>query len=176
MKNIFSYFTILLLAAGVFSFATQNNWKVGKDYSIKFSTKGVDGIFKTFNATIQFDETKLDAASFVMNIDVNSINTGNGLQNKHALGDEWFNAEKYPKIKFTSTSFSKSGEGFNVKGKLQVKNQTKDITIPFTFKKKGKKGTIATNFSINRIDYGVGKANNDVGNTIKIDATIPVNL
>jgi polyisoprenoid-binding protein YceI len=176
MKLLFSYLSILLLSAGVFSFSVQNNWKLGKDYSIKFSTKGVDGIFKTFNATIQFDETKLENASFNMTIDVNSINTGNGLQNKHALGDEWFDAEKYPKIKFTSSSFSKSGTSYTVKGKLQVKNQTKEISIPFTFKKKGKKGTFTTNFSINRIDFGVGKANNDVGNTLKIDATIPVNL
>lgn len=165
---------MLLLIGGAFAFTTATGWKLGKDYEIQFSTKGVSGIFKTFTATIEFDEADLDGSKFAMSIDVNSINTGNGLQNKHAIGNDWFDAEKYPKIKFTSSSFEKTGAGYNVKGKLTVKDVTKDITIPFTFKKSGGKGTFVANFSIDRVAYGVGKANGDVGNSIKIEAKIPV--
>ncbi|MNE63496.1 hypothetical protein D3C80_1588510 [compost metagenome] len=109
-----------------------------------------------------------------MTIDVNSINTGNGLQNKHAAGDEWFNAEKYPNIKFTSSSFEKTTTGYSVKGKLQVKDVTKDVTIPFTFTKSGNKGKFVATFTIDRSAYNVGKSGGDVGNNIKITATIPV--
>jgi polyisoprenoid-binding protein YceI len=174
MKTIVKYTAMLLLVGGAFAFTTATGWKLGKEYNIQFSTKGVSGIFKTFTATIEFDEADLATSKFVMSIDVNSINTGNGLQNKHAVGAEWFDATKYPKIKFTSSSFEKTAAGYNVKGKLQVKDITKDISIPFTFKKAGAKGTFVANFSIDRITYGVGKANADVGNSIKIDAKIPV--
>lgn len=165
---------MLLLVGGAFAFTSATGWKLAKDYSIQFSTKGVSGIFKTFTSTIAFDEADLANSKFVMTLDVNSINTGNGLQNKHAIGDDWFDAAKYPKIKFTSSSFSKTGTGYAVKGKLQVKNVTKDISIPFTFKKTGGKATFTAKFSIDRIAYGVGKATDDVGNTITIEAKIPV--
>lgn len=165
---------ILLLIGGVFAFTQSKTWKVSKDYSIDFSAKGVNGIFKTFSATINFDDAQLSASKFVMTIDVNSINTGNGLQNKHALGEEWFNADKYPNIKFTSSSFEKTEKGYSVKGKLQVKDVTKDVTIPFTFTKSGSKGKFSASFSIDRGTYNVGKAGGDVGNSIKINAVIPV--
>lgn len=165
---------ILLLIGGVFAFTQVKTWKISKDYNVDFSAKGVNGIFKTFSGSIQFDEAKLADSKFVLTIDVNSINTGNGLQNKHALGDEWFNADKYPNIKFTSSSFEKTASGYSVKGKLQVKDVTKDITIPFTFTKSGNKGKFISSFSIDRSVYNVGKAGGDVGNSIKINVTIPV--
>ena len=165
---------MLLLVGGVFAFTQVKAWKISKDHSVEFSGKGVDGIFKTFSGTINFDEAKLSASKFVFTIDVNSINTGNGLQNKHALGEEWFHAEKYPNIKFTSSSFEKTSGGYSVKGKLQVKDVTKEVTIPFTFTKSGSKGKFVSAFTIDRSVYGVGKASGDVGNTIKINVTIPV--
>lgn len=174
MKKIAHLTAMLLLIGGAFAFTMATGWKLGKDYEIQFSTKGVNGIFKTFTATMDFDEANLASSKFVMSIDVNSINTGNGLQNKHAISAEWFDAAKYPKIKFTSSSFEKTATGYTVKGKLQVKEVTKDVSIPFTFKKSGAKGTFTANFSIDRITYGVGKANADVGNSIKIEAKIPV--
>ncbi|MDR0801379.1 YceI family protein [Fluviicola sp.] len=166
--------SVLLLIGGVFAFIQVPAWKVAKDYNIEFSAKGVDGVFKTFTATISFDEAKLAASRFVMTIDVNSINTGNGLQNKHAVSDEWFDAEKYPNIRFTSSSFEKTASGYSVKGKLQVKDVTKEVTIPFTFSKSGSKGKFAATFSIDRFAYNVGKSGGDVENNIKITATIPV--
>jgi polyisoprenoid-binding protein YceI len=165
---------ILLLVGGVFAFTQVKAWKIGKDYNVDFSAKGVNGIFKTFSGTINFDETKLADSKFSFTIDVNSINTGNGLQNKHAVGAEWFNADKYPNIKFTSSSFEKTANGYSVKGKLQVKDVTKEVTVPFTFTKSGNKGKFVSSFSVDRSTYNVGKPGGDVGNTIKINVTIPV--
>lgn len=165
---------ILLLLGGVFAFTQVKTWKIGKDYSVDFSAKGVNGIFKTLTGTVNFDETKLSESKFVFTIDVNSINTGNGLQNKHALGDEWFNADKYPNIKFTSSSIEKKENGYAAKGKLTIKDVTKEVTIPFTFTKSGSKGKITSSFSVDRAAYNVGKAGGDVGSTIKINVTIPL--
>jgi polyisoprenoid-binding protein YceI len=174
MRKSLFLMAMLLLVGGVFAFTQVKTWKIGKDYSVEFSAKGVNGIFKTMSGTVNFDEAKLSESKFVFTIDVNSINTGNGLQNKHAVGDEWFNAEKYPNIKFTSSSFDKKESGYSVKGKLTVKDVTKEVTIPFTFTKSGNKGKIVSSFNIERSAYNVGKAGGDVGNTIKINVTIPV--
>ena len=51
---------------------------------------------------------------------------------------------------------------------------SKEISIPFTFTKKGNKGTFIAKFSVDRSDFQVGKKNGGVAEAIKISATIPV--
>ncbi len=168
-KLVFSAITLLTLSA-VFAFTTLQNWKIKETHEIQFSSKEVNGVFKTFTGTIAFDAADLAKSKFDLIVDVASINTGNGLMNKHAKGDDWFNAEKFPSIKFTSTKIEKSGTDFKAVGTLEMHGVKKDFTVPFSFKK----NIFKANFSVNRIDFKVGKADNDVSTVLKIDATIPV--
>lgn len=175
MNKLTRFSSLTLLALMLLAFApATSSWKVGNDYTVSFSTSGVSGVFKTFSGSIDFDASKLNQAKFDFKLDVTSINTGNGMQNTHAKGADWFDASKYPNIKFVSSSFEKTSSGYTVKGKLTIKNVTQEESIPFTFSQKGNKGKFVAKFSVNRVEYGVGKAGNDVGNSIKIEATIPV--
>ena len=162
------------LIGGLSAFVQLTSWTVAQDYSVKFSGKGVSGIFKTFNATIIFDESQLANSRFVVTIDVASINTGNAMQNRHATGAEWFDATKYPKITFTSGSFEKSASGYVVKGKMEVKGKVKEVTIPFNFTKTGTAGVFTSTLMIKRSDYGIGAGSNDVSDEIKVDVKVPV--
>lgn len=168
-KLVFSAFTLLTIAA-VFAFTTLQNWKIKETHQISFSSNDVNGVFKTFTGTIAFDAADLAKSKFDLTVDVASINTGNGLMNKHAKGDDWFNAAKYPSIKFISSKIEKSGTDFKAIGTLEMHGIKKDITVPFSFQK----NIFKANFSVNRIDFKVGKADNDVSTALKIDATIPV--
>lgn len=168
-KLVFSALTLLTITA-VFAFTTLQNWKIKETHQISFSSNDVNGVFKTFTGTIAFDAADLAKSKFDLTVDVASINTGNGLMNKHAKGDDWFNAEKYPSIKFTSSKIEKSGTDFKAIGTLEMHGIKKDITVPFSFKK----NIFKANFSVNRTDFKVGKADNDVSAVLKIDATIPV--
>jgi polyisoprenoid-binding protein YceI len=167
-----NFFFIFVLAAFT-SFAQQ--YKLADGYKISFTNPDVSGTFDELSApSIVFDETKLSSSKLNFKIEVGSINTGNGLMNKHAKGEEWFNAEKYPYIEFTSSKIEKTAEGFKATGKLQMHGVSKEISIPFTFSKKGSKGTFIAKFSVDRTDYQIGKKNGGVAETIKITATIPV--
>ncbi len=167
-----------LFLAFAFLFVMSNShaqeWKIGQDYNITFASKDASGVFKEFSGTIVFDAENLSNSSMKLKIKVESINTGNGLQNKHAKSEEWFDASKYPNISFESSRIEKTESGFKAVGKLEIRGVKKDVTIPFTFVKKGSKGTFVAKFSVDRTDYGVGKKGNDVSETIKITATIPV--
>lgn len=165
--------TILTLG-GLFAFVQLGNWKVSPDYSVKFSGKGVTGIFKTFSADINFDASKLATSTIAITIDVASLNTGNAVQNRHAVGADWFDATKYPKIRFTSASIEKSGSGYIVKGKMEVKGKVKDVAIPFNFTQSGASGEFTSTLTIKRSDYGVGAASNDVSDEIKVELKVPV--
>jgi polyisoprenoid-binding protein YceI len=164
----------ILTLGGMFAFIQLNNWTVSPNYSVKFSGKGVNGIFKTFTADIHFEETRLATSSVVVTIDVASLNTGNAVQNRHAVGPEWFDANKFPKIKFTSSAIEKSGTGYVVKGKMEVKGKVKDVAIPFNFAKSGTAGEFTATLTVKRSDYGIGAATNDVSDEIKVDVKVPV--
>jgi polyisoprenoid-binding protein YceI len=150
-------------------------YKLAEGYKISFSNPDVSGTFDELTASaIVFDEAKLATAKLNFKIEVGSINTGNGLMNKHAKGEEWFNADKYPYIEFASSKIEKTSEGYKATGKLQMHGVSKEVTIPFTFSEKGNKGTFVAKFSVDRSDYQIGKKNGGVSETIKISATIPV--
>lgn len=169
MKS-FSFIIVLFLSLSSFG----QGWKLLETHKVAFSNKDVSGTFDEITGTIVFDSENLSTAKLNFKLKVESINTGNGLQNKHARGDEWFNAEKYPYIEFNSTKIEKSESGFKAIGKLEMHGVTKDVIIPFTFSKKGNKGTFIAKFSVNRTDYNVGKKGDDVADAIKITATLPV--
>lgn len=171
----------MLLTAGAafvlvaaFAFAAVQNWQLTDKYSITFSSADVSGIFKKMSGTIAFDEKALAQSKFDIAVEVGSINTGNGLQNKHAKGEEWFDAEKFPLIKFTSATIAKSGAGYAATGTLEVKGTKKQITIPFTFKPAGAGAEFAAIFNVNRNDFKVGKPGGEVADVIKIEISAPV--
>lgn len=165
---------LVLLLGGLFAFTGVQGWKVSKGYSISFSGKGVEGIFKRFKADINFDERNLAESRFMIIIDVNSLNTGSALQNKHATGIEWFDAARYPQVTFVSSSIEKNADGYQAKGKMTIKGNSKDISIPFNFTNSGAKAKFTSNFSIKRSDFFVGKPSNDVWDEIKIKVELPV--
>ncbi len=174
MKKLIISMATLLVITAVFAFSVAQKWAIADKYSIKFSSSEVAGIFKTFSGSIDFDEANPASSKFDVTIDVNSINTGNGLQNKHAKGEEWFDAAKYPAIKYTSKKIVKAGAGYQVTGNLTIKGVSKEFTIPFTFKKAGAGATFNGSFTVNRSDFKIGKPGGEVGEQIKIDVAVPV--
>ena len=174
MKKIIFSITIMAALATVFAFTLPSNWQIAGKYNISFSTSGVSGIFKTFNGSIVFDEQNVAASKFDVNIDVASINTGNGMQNKHAKSSDWFDVAKYPSIRFTSAKFQKVGNAYQVTGNLQMHGITRPVSVPFTFKRAGNGGTFEGSFTVNRTDFGIGKPGGEVGDVIKLAVSVPV--
>jgi polyisoprenoid-binding protein YceI len=174
MKKFLMYSATLLASAAVLAFTDAKVWKIKDTYNIAFSNTSVSGIFKKFSGTIDFDEANLTSSKFNVSIEVASINTGNGLQNKHAKEAEWFDAAKYPYIKYTSSKIEKSGTSYKVSGQLEIKGIKKDVSFPFTFKKAGNSGTFNGEFSINRSDFNIGQKGGEVAEAIKINISIPV--
>jgi len=162
---------VVLLSA--FTVTKSINLKIADGYSIKFAGTDAEGIFKSLDGDIHFDPENPANSSFSFTVDVNSINTGNGMKNKHAVSDKWFDAEAYPTISFESKSVSKDGENYMVTGTMSIHGTPKEMTIPFLFDGK----TFSSKFSVNRLDFGVGTMkgmSKKVSNEIKLDVTIPV--
>jgi polyisoprenoid-binding protein YceI len=169
-------FTILVIATMLLSAFTINksiDWQISDGYSIKFKGTDAEGIFKTIKGDISFDENDLSGSKISVDIDVASINTGNGMKNKHAKSDKWFDATKFPSITFHSSKFTKSSYGYQVEGILEMHGVKKQIVIPFTFSS----NTFKATFSVNRMDFGVGNMegmSKKVSNEINLEISVPV--
>lgn len=173
-KLMYPIAALLILTGSAFTFITAQNWQIAEGYSITFSSNDASGIFKGFKGDISFDEQNPATSKFDITIDAASINTGNGLQNKHAKSDEWFDVTKYPTIRYTSQKFVKAGNAYQVTGDLEVHGVKKSVTIPFSFQKTAKGGVFAGTFTVNRNDFKLGKPGGDVAESIKIDVSVPV--
>jgi polyisoprenoid-binding protein YceI len=172
-KIILSMATLLVLA--VSAVAVPASWQIAGKYTIRFTGGGeVGGIFKTLKGDVVFDEQNPATSHFALGIDVASINTGNGLMNTHAKSADWFDAAKYPIIKFTSKKIEKAGAAYKVTGDLEIHGVKKEVTLPFTFNSKGSAATFTAKFTINRNDFHIGKAGGEVDENIKLDIMVPV--
>lgn len=89
----------------------------------------VSGKFERINSTVTTDGDDFTQAEVVFSADVASINTGVGDRDNHLRSDDFFNAEKFPEIRFKSTAISQSGNGYQVDGDLTIR----DVTRPVSF-------------------------------------------
>ena len=178
MKKIFyPLLAGVLLISSAYVSITSQEWKIKDDFSIKFSSKDPSGIFKDFKGTINFDENDLASSKFDLSIDVSSISTGNGMMNKKAQIEEWFDVAKYPQIKFVSTKITKSvksEDGFIIVGNLKIKGAVKETKIPVIYSKSGDGAKFSGFFNVKRSDFNVGHKGDVVPDIMKIDFVVPV--
>lgn len=158
MKQLI-YPVVIALCIGTSAFTLVNNvtsWKLKEDaYLIKFTSSKFDGNFIGLKSELLFDENNLEESKLSATIEANSINTGNGMRNKHA--QQGLDAANFKTVTFVSSSISKTANGFEAIGNLTIKNVTKSIKIPFTFTKNGDGGVFAGTFSVKPAEYNVTK-------------------
>ena len=91
-RLIYPAVAIMIIVGSAFTFIKSQNWNIGEDYSVKFTSDDPSGVFRGLKGTVNFDEKDLANSKFDVSIDVATINTGNGMKNTHAKSDQWFEA------------------------------------------------------------------------------------
>ena len=122
----------------------------------------VSGRFNAAKGSMESSKADFSDAKIQFTIDAASIDTDDAGRDKHLQSDDFFNAEKYPTITFTSTSFKPLGNNkYELTGDLTVRDVTKPIR--FEVKHGGNikdaRGNIRAGFmargEMNRFDYGI---------------------
>jgi polyisoprenoid-binding protein YceI len=148
-----------------------NNWKVKGDGSVvKFSSGKINGSFKGLKANIVFDKQHPEQAKISASIETPSIATGFFLKNSHAK--DALGVDKYPTIKFVSTSVSGNAQAYVAKGNLTMKGITKPATIHFTFDDQGSQGVFKGNLEVIPKDYGID--HNGTPDKVMVNLVVPV--
>jgi polyisoprenoid-binding protein YceI len=143
----------------------------------------VKGKFEQFDATLATDENPLDT-KVTATIDIKSVNTGQEQRDGHLRTSDFFSADEFPEITFTSTGVREDGDDLLVDGDLTLKGVTKPVTLKTEFGGittdgygQTKLGVEATT-KIDRTDFGVtwNAATEAGGLTLGNDVTITLDL
>ena len=159
---------ILLMSLVSFIGVNAQTWKVDATHTnIEFNVdymvvSELNGTFKMFDGKAEAVKPDFSDAKISFTVDVNSINTDNEMRDKHLKGNDFFNAEKYPKMSFTSTSMKKvADKKYVLEGNLTIRDVTKPVKFDVTYGGTvndpwgNTKAGFKANGTINRFDYNL---------------------
>lgn len=147
--------------------ADSATWVVDKAHSrIKFSVSHllvsqVEGSFRLFEGSMESAREDFSDARIVFTIDAASIDTENEMRDNHLKNDDFFNTEKYPSIRFESTSFQPiGGNQYQLTGNLTIRDVTRPVTFDVTYggaaaTSSGTRLGFKAKTTINRFDYNI---------------------
>ena len=93
----------------------------------------VRGKFTRFDADVSIDPANLEAAKVTARIETASLDTHEEKRDGHLRSPDFFDAEKYPTLTFTSTKVKRSGDDVEVSGNLKIKDQEHPVTLKGEF-------------------------------------------
>lgn len=93
----------------------------------------VTGSMKSITAELTSEGDDFHNAHVSFEADLNSLDTGNTDRDNHLKSGDFFDAEQFPKISFSSTSIEKDGDDLDVKGDLTIKGITKPAKFSVEF-------------------------------------------
>lgn len=169
MTSFASRFTLLsalaLLAVAPAAHAQQKLVPAQSNLSFVIKQMGVpvEGQFKTFDAQVAFDPAKLASSRIGFTVEMGSATMGAKEVDVEMPKPVWLSALKFPQATFQSSAIKALGGGkFEVQGKLSIKGNARDVTVPVTLAQTGAAPNLATTatgaFAIPRLAFKVGEA------------------
>ncbi|MDA8648202.1 YceI family protein [bacterium] len=119
--------------------------------SFNFVAEKVKGTVSGIDATLSLNLSDLGSSTIQGTADVSTLSTGTKMRDKHLKSDDFFHADQYPKMTFTSSSVEKKGEQYFAHGTLTIKGITKDVS----FKMEMIDEVLIMTTMINAADYDV---------------------
>ncbi|MCG8575998.1 MAG: YceI family protein [Flavobacteriales bacterium] len=134
--------------------------------------QNTSGTIGGFEATIHFNPEKLSESRITGTVDVATLSTGNNKRDDHLKSDDYFSAEKHPKMSFSSLGFETKGDMFVMNGKLKIEDVEHDEMVSFSFKDNIFKGEM--NIRLSNYDVGNFSKKKPEKTNVKINFLIPV--
>jgi polyisoprenoid-binding protein YceI len=146
----------------------------------------VTGKFVKYDVTVHAGKNPdLSQASVTAVIEMGSVDTGNDAWDAKLKTPAYFDAVKYPEIRFKSRKVRKAGDRWEAVGPLTLHGVTKEITLPFTFEGRFEDPNadahigLHASFQFDRRQYGMAWAGNTeakaVGNMVTVEITLLAN-
>jgi len=137
MKKVSIFAAALMLSAASYA----QTWTLDKAHAkVGFSithmmVSDVDGMFKTFDATLTSAKPDFSDASFTVTAQTASVFTDNDKRDEHLKSADFFDAATNPAITFKSKSVKKTGANtMKITGDLTMHGVTKQVVLDGSFR------------------------------------------
>lgn len=136
--------TILVALVALFSQVSvqaQAVWKSDKAHSkltfsvVHLGISDVEGLFRDFDATITASKADFSDGVFELTANVKSIDTEIEMRDNHLRSADFFDAEKFEKITFKSSSIKPAGKNkYTLSGNLTMHGVTKPVSMNLLYR------------------------------------------
>ena len=195
MRSLVVPAAVLLLAHGLSGAApipasATGVWTVDKAHSevafrLRHFVADVQGRFTDFSGAVTLDAERPERSSVTLTIEVASVNTYEPHRDAHLKEPDFFDAAKYPEIRFVSRKVTRRSDGtWEVRGDLTMKGVTKEVLLPVTFggitrdSWERERAVFDASLTLNRQDWGLNwsKLLDEGGYVMSDEVTLYVRL
>lgn len=128
------------------------------------------GGFSKFTGKAEVADKSLK--SITLDIDTNSLTTDFDKLTTHLKSPDFFEVRRHPSAKFESTKIENGSAGTQITGNLTLHGVTKEITIPAKVEVTDSGLNLKSEFTINRLDFGINYDPAKVENQVKLTVAI----
>lgn len=89
----------------------------------------VRGEFQRYAGEFRYDPARPEATSATVSIEVASVNTREEKRDAHLRSGDFFDAEAFPAMTFTSKRATARGDGVDVVGDLTIRGTTREVVL-----------------------------------------------
>jgi polyisoprenoid-binding protein YceI len=137
----------------------------------------VDGKFKKFDTQMNFDPKKPETSKVAFTVDLMSVDIGNTETERELTKPGWFDSAKVPTATFSSSAIKAiGGAKFEISGKLSIKGNVRDITVPVSLTQSGGTTTARGEFTIKRLEFKIGDGDWNDPSLVANDVLVKVKL
>ena len=134
------------------------------------------GRFKRFTTALDWSGDNPAASRLEVTVDMTSVDTGDQERDDTLRDVDLFAVRKFAQARFAATQIVKTAGGYEAVGKLTIRDITRELHVPFSFRTATEQGVnvgyMSGKTSLRRLDYGVGqgdwKATDQVGNDVAV--------
>lgn len=182
MRTPSVFLTAAGLLLGLATAAGAKPWVVdARQSSITFSGqhvgKNFQGSFESWQAEIDFDPTRLDAAKVAVTIDLASASTGDAMYDKTLPSADWFDVARARQAKFVATKITRTGgSAYIADGQLTIRGKAVPVRLPFTLAIKGNTATMTGKTTLKRTVWGIGSGSDAKGDWVSLEIPVQVKV
>ena len=156
---------------------TVDSAKSRLGFTVMWSGEPLNGVFKKWNAAIDFDPADLAHSHVVATIDTASLATDYADGDDGIKGALGFAVDKFPTARFETTEI-KSGPGgtYVAEARLTIRGITKPVELPFKLDIEGGRAHVVGKTVVMRTDFGVGQGEWADTHPVAHDVTVTLDL
>ncbi len=142
--------------------------KPPKDGKVESHTGG----FKEFKADATLDHAALEKSTLVLEIKTDSLFSDNSKLTDHLKNPDFFDAKKYPTIKFESTKVAPGEKAGELTGKLTMLKKTEELVVPYKVELTDTHVVLTAEFKLDRTKWGMNYGVPNVNAEVDVKATL----